>query len=787
MRLALRDLRLALEDLYNALRDLYNALGGLRLALWDLWLAPEDLYNALWDLYIALKGLRLALRDLRLALEDLYKVLWDLYIALKGLRLARRGFRPTGRGGTQVPWGLARGGQGLDYNFRVPTKTSEPRPTVFVSYSHQDEGWKDRVVRHLKVLQMENVLDLWDDGQIGVGDDWLPAIQSSMDRAAVALLLISKDFLTSGFIQETEVPLLLKRRKDEGLRVIPLFVHPCAWQAVDWLAAIQGRPKDAKPLSEHRKPRADKILADLALEIRNWLKEPVREAPHGGAGIKPGVSTPGAIPTTPSPEGAAASARGGNPGRAGDLPASLRDLEMGGGPFPGVETPGFMPAPPAGAPPRLDLGRLPIAGPLRRSRGGARPPRRRLGGPRPPRPHLRSLRRHGQVRAGEPTGWTAWRPTAGAGPPGPGLVLLQPGHRGAGHLRRAVHRPRPGLFGDPDPKAGRPARPRPRLAELVRREKTLLVLDGIEPLQYPLGSTGGAAQGPGPRSVAQGAGRGQPRPVRGHHPRAHRRPGGPSARPRPRRIWRPLPRSRGGAAPPTRRGRGRASSSCPPAAEEFGNHALTLTLLGRLSCAGPTAGTSAAARRWTSPEPTSAGRPRPAGDRRLRRVAGRGSGAGGPAAAGAVRPSGWAQGPGGAAGDAGDSWADRAPDGPGRGSLATGALDTCGSTACWRRPIRSSRRPWTPIPWCGPVSRRSSRSNGRKPGRKATCASTSTSSKEAPDLPDTLEAMQPLYAAVSTAAGRGGSRRRTERSTGGASSGGVSTSAPRSSVPSARI
>jgi tetratricopeptide (TPR) repeat protein len=40
-------------------------------------------------------------------------------------------------------------------------------------------------------------------------------------------------------------------------------------------------------------------------------------------------------------------------------------------------------------------------------------------------------------------------------------------------------------FGDPDPKAGAPRDRGLRLAELVRQEKTLLILDGIEPLQHP--------------------------------------------------------------------------------------------------------------------------------------------------------------------------------------------------------------------------------------------------------------------------------------------------------------
>jgi tetratricopeptide (TPR) repeat protein len=43
------------------------------------------------------------------------------------------------------------------------------------------------------------------------------------------------------------------------------------------------------------------------------------------------------------------------------------------------------------------------------------------------------------------------------------------------------------FFGDPDPKAGSPHDRGARLAGLIRKERTLLILDGIEPLQYPPG------------------------------------------------------------------------------------------------------------------------------------------------------------------------------------------------------------------------------------------------------------------------------------------------------------
>ena len=50
-------------------------------------------------------------------------------------------------------------------------------PSVFISYSHKDEEWKDRLVIHLKVLQMQNVLDVWDDRRIEAGDDWRAEIE----------------------------------------------------------------------------------------------------------------------------------------------------------------------------------------------------------------------------------------------------------------------------------------------------------------------------------------------------------------------------------------------------------------------------------------------------------------------------------------------------------------------------------------------------------------------------------------------------------------------------------
>jgi len=144
---------------------------------------------------------------------------------------------------------------------------------VFISYSHKDENWKDHLKTHLAVLEHQNLLSVWDDRQIAAGDDWYPEIEQAIESAHIAILLISADFLSSKFILGQEIPPLLERRREKGLRVIPLILKPCSWQTVSWLTKIQGRPVDNKPLSGFDEHNQDRHLSELALEINELLNK----------------------------------------------------------------------------------------------------------------------------------------------------------------------------------------------------------------------------------------------------------------------------------------------------------------------------------------------------------------------------------------------------------------------------------------------------------------------------------------------------------------------------------
>lgn len=306
-------------------------------------------------------------------------------------------------------------------------------PSIFISYSHEDEKWKDRLVRHLGVSQGQGLLTLWDDRRIGAGEDWYEAITEAIDAGSVAVILLSANSLTSRFILSEEVPRLLERRDEEGLRIFPIVVEPCDWEAVEWVRRMQLRPKDGKPLSGGRKYQVETKLAAIAKEIRLML-------PPAGESDEPRVEP---VPAK-GPRGTGAA--------------------------------------------KISLGRLPVTGSDLFGRDE----------------HLRRLDEAWANRDAHVVSFVAWGGVGKSALVNHWLArMARDDYRGASHVYgwsfysqgttdRAVSADQfieaaLVFFGDTDPNRGSPWEKGERLARLVGRRSTLLVLDGLEPLQFPPG------------------------------------------------------------------------------------------------------------------------------------------------------------------------------------------------------------------------------------------------------------------------------------------------------------
>jgi hypothetical protein len=111
---------------------------------------------------------------------------------------------------------LGRGPLGLGVCYNV----GMPRPTVFVSYSHKDEKWKNRLLPALQVLVQQDLFDVWEDRRIAGGDSWYPEIQTAMARAEAAVCLISANYLSSSFVLQEEF-LISRAAREEGAPAPP--------------------------------------------------------------------------------------------------------------------------------------------------------------------------------------------------------------------------------------------------------------------------------------------------------------------------------------------------------------------------------------------------------------------------------------------------------------------------------------------------------------------------------------------------------------------------------------
>jgi serine/threonine protein kinase len=138
------------------------------------------------------------------------------------------------------------------------------RRTVFVSYSQHDAVWLERVRVHLKPLERQGLMTVWDDTRIQPGSKWREEIREALDTASVAVLLISSHFLASDFCLDEELPRLLTGAAARGIRILPVIVGPCRLDVSPHIAALQAVNMPTRTLIEMDHGEQERVLVTLA-------------------------------------------------------------------------------------------------------------------------------------------------------------------------------------------------------------------------------------------------------------------------------------------------------------------------------------------------------------------------------------------------------------------------------------------------------------------------------------------------------------------------------------------
>lgn len=118
---------------------------------------------------------------------------------------------------------------------------------IFISYSHEDESYKDKLEKHLSILKRNKIIETWHDRKIIPGEDWDKKIMEELENAHIILLLVSVDFLSSNYCYDIEIKRAVERHDKGEAILIPVMLRKCDWNDTSF-SKIQALPKNAKPV-----------------------------------------------------------------------------------------------------------------------------------------------------------------------------------------------------------------------------------------------------------------------------------------------------------------------------------------------------------------------------------------------------------------------------------------------------------------------------------------------------------------------------------------------------------
>ena len=144
---------------------------------------------------------------------------------------------------------------------------SRRKNRIFVSYSHKNREWLERLQTMMNPFMRKDELELWDDTRLQPGQKWLDEIQAALGSCKVAVLLVSKEFLASDFIYREELPVILQAAESGAVKLLWVYVSPALYEETrikDYQAAYD----PARPLAALSAVEQDDALKRIAMGIK---------------------------------------------------------------------------------------------------------------------------------------------------------------------------------------------------------------------------------------------------------------------------------------------------------------------------------------------------------------------------------------------------------------------------------------------------------------------------------------------------------------------------------------
>jgi hypothetical protein len=137
---------------------------------------------------------------------------------------------------------------------------------VFISYSHDDRSWFDRLKLALAPFEDARDIAVLDDTQIPPGGRWAEIIESYLASADVAVVLTSANLLASRFVKDVELPAIVEAAKSGRLTLVWAAVSSSSWKVTE-LQDFQAALDPDRPLDLMGPGEANAALVTLAQAV----------------------------------------------------------------------------------------------------------------------------------------------------------------------------------------------------------------------------------------------------------------------------------------------------------------------------------------------------------------------------------------------------------------------------------------------------------------------------------------------------------------------------------------
>ena len=124
-------------------------------------------------------------------------------------------------------------------------------PSLFISYSHKDERFRDELRGALTPYERTGRLKIWDDTCIMPGQKWENEILSKLEDADIVVFLISNHFIRSDYCFQKEMQVARERDNTGKSAIVPIVVRACRYDQLE-LGQLQAILPNGKPIGEHK-------------------------------------------------------------------------------------------------------------------------------------------------------------------------------------------------------------------------------------------------------------------------------------------------------------------------------------------------------------------------------------------------------------------------------------------------------------------------------------------------------------------------------------------------------